>query len=171
MAEPASAAPGAAQPAAVQPAAEQPAGWVAVVELPIDVMSLIARVSDNGVGAISTFLGTVRHVNDGRDVTGIEYHAYQPMAARELALIAEETCSASPGLRLAIEHRVGTLGIGDVSVAIAASHARRAPALAATTYVIEALKRRVPIWKCEHYVDGSRAWVDPTTSTAPSMRT
>jgi len=139
-----------------------------VVE-PIDVASLIARVSDASVGAISTFLGTVRHVNDGRDVAGIEYHAYQPMAERELSLIAEETCTASPGLQLAIAHRVGTLGIGEVSVAIAASHARRAPALAATTYVIEALKRRVPIWKCEHYIDGSRAWVDPTSSAAPRM--
>lgn len=157
-----------AEAASSAPSAAQSCGWIAIVEQPIDMTSLIARVSDGSVGAISTFLGTVRHVNDGRDVTGIEYHAYQPMAERELALIADETCTASPGLRLAIEHRVGTLGIGEVSVAIAASHPRRAPALAATTYVIEALKRRVPIWKCEHYVDGSRAWVDPTTSVAPS---
>ena len=78
--------------------------------------------------------------------------------------IAEETCDASPGLRLAIVHRVGTLTVGEASVVIIASHARRAPAMAATQYVIETLKRRVPIWKCEHYVDGTREWVDPTNS-------
>jgi molybdopterin synthase catalytic subunit len=62
--------------------------------------------------------------------------------------------------RIAIEHRLGELSLGDVSVAIAVSHARRAPALDACRYVIEELKKRVPIWKREHYADGSRAWVD-----------
>ena len=135
---------------------------VAVVVDTIDVARLIARVSHAGVGAISTFLGTVREHNDGRAVTGIDYEAYEPMASLELMAIAQETCVATPGLQVAIEHRIGTLVVGDVSVAIAASHARRAPAMAATQRVIETLKQRVPIWKREHYVDGERAWVDPT---------
>ncbi len=135
---------------------------VAIVNAPIDVQRLTRYVEDAGVGAISLFLGTVRNVNEGRDVTGIDYEAYQPMAERELRLIVRERCDATPGLRLAVEHRVGTLVVGDVSVAIAAGHARRAPALAAAQQVIELLKRRVPIWKREHYVDGQRHWVDPT---------
>lgn len=108
------------------------------------------------------FLGTVRDVNDGRTVTGIEYSAYRTMAAHELHTIASEVCSASPGLQLAIEHRLGVLRVTDVSVAIVAAHARRAPALDASRAIIEALKQRVPIWKLEHYADGERAWVDPT---------
>ena len=135
---------------------------VAVVVDTIDVASLIAHVSHDGVGAISTFLGTVREHNDGRAVTGIDYEAYEPMASLELTAIARETCAATPGLQVAVEHRIGTLVVGEVSVAIAASHARRAPAMAATQRMIEALKQRVPIWKREHYVDGERAWVDPT---------
>ena len=147
------------------PTADASAGvrHVAIVEMPIDVQRLTSHVEHAGVGAVSIFLGTVRNFNDGRDVTGIDYEAYQPMAERELRSIARETCDESPGLRLAIEHRVGALRVGDVSVAIAASHARRAPALAAARRVIEALKTRVPIWKREHYVDGDRRWVDPTS--------
>ena len=59
-------------------------------------------------------------------------------------------------------HRTGTLRVGDVSVAIACAHAHRAPALDANRYVIEQLKRRVPIWKREHYLDGTSEWVDPS---------
>ncbi len=138
---------------------------VAIVTDPIDVGALLARASDAGVGAVSLFVGTVRDVNDGRAVTGIDYEAYQPMAESELTAIAREVCVATPGLRVAIEHRVGTLGIGDASVAIAAAHARRAPALDAARAIIESLKQRVPIWKREHYVDGDRAWVDPTRAS------
>ncbi len=145
---------------------DTPTPYVGVVDEPIDVSALIARVSGSSVGAISLFLGTVRDVHDGRAVTGIEYSAYRTMAAQELHTIATEVCLASPGLRLVIEHRLGVLRVSDVSVAIVASHARRAPALDATRAVIEALKQRVPIWKLEYYADGERAWVDPTGSSA-----
>ncbi|WP_337170634.1 molybdenum cofactor biosynthesis protein MoaE [Gemmatimonas aurantiaca] len=134
----------------------------AIVTAPIDVGALITRTQDDGVGAISVFLGTVRDFNDGRPVTGIEYEAYEAMAARELAAVAEEACAATPGLRVSVEHRVGTLGIGEVSVAIVAAHAHRAQACDGARAVIEALKQRVPIWKREHYVDGDRVWIDPT---------
>ncbi len=140
--------------------------YVGMVDEPIDVPALIARVSGSSIGAISLFLGTVRDVNDGRAVTGIEYSAYRTMAVQELRTIASEVYLASPGLQLAIEHRLGVLQVTDVSVAIVASHARRTPALDATRAIIEALKKRVPIWKLEHYADGERAWVDPTGSSA-----
>jgi molybdopterin synthase catalytic subunit len=65
-----------------------------------------------------------------------------------------------------VEHRIGELGLGEISVAIVAAHPHRAPAFEACRYVIEALKQRVPVWKREHYTDGSRAWVDPTASVS-----
>lgn len=139
---------------------------IAVDSVPIDVNALLSVVSDAGVGAVSLFLGTVRDLNDGRPVTGIDYEAYQPMAEQELRTIAQEVSDATPGLRIAIEHRVGTLLVGDISVAIAAAHPHRAQALDATRTVIDTLKKRVPIWKQEHYVDGERAWVDPTAAAA-----
>lgn len=135
---------------------------IAIVDGPIDVARMMSYVESDGVGAISLFVGTVRHHNDGRNVTGIDYEAYQPMAERELRAIAAEACATSDGLRVAIEHRVGTLTVGDISVAIAAAHARRAPAVIAAQQIIEVLKKRVPIWKREHYVDGERRWIDPT---------
>jgi molybdopterin synthase catalytic subunit len=143
---------------------------VAIVTDPIDVAALIRRVSDDGVGAVSIFLGTVRDLNDGRAVTGIDYEAYQPMAESELRAIADEAVNEAPGLRLAVEHRIGSLQVGEISVAIAASHARRAPALDGARSTIERLKVRVPIWKQEHYVEGDRAWIDPTAVAADTAR-
>jgi molybdopterin synthase catalytic subunit len=144
----------------------------AIVSAPIDVAALITRAQDAGVGALSVFLGTVRDLNDGRPVTGIDYEAYEGMAARELAAVAEEACATIPGLRVALEHRIGTLGIGDVSVAIVAAHAHRAQACDGSRAIIEALKQRVPVWKREHYVDGDRVWIDPTNAgSASSIRT
>jgi molybdopterin synthase catalytic subunit len=132
---------------------------VALVDREIDVAALIAEVSDNTCGASTVFLGCVRDVNDGRAVTAIEYSAYRSMAEREMAAIANEAQDAFGVSRLVIEHRLGTLALGEVSVAVVAAHPHRTPALDANRYAIEELKRRVPIWKLEHYVDGTREWV------------
>jgi molybdopterin synthase catalytic subunit len=134
----------------------------AIVSAPIDLSALIARAQHEGVGALSIFLGTVRDVNDGRRVTGMEYEAYEAMAASELAAVAAEACAEMPGLRVCVEHRIGTLALGDVSVAIVAAHAHRGPACDGARRIIETLKLRVPIWKREHYVEGDWTWVDPT---------
>lgn len=134
----------------------------AIVTHIIDAAALIAEVASDAHGATSLFLGTVRDVNDGRAVTGMEYTSYDAMASRELAKIAAEATERYGGVALVVEHRTGTLELREVSVAIAAAHAHRADALDATRYVIEQIKRRVPIWKREHYADGTREWIDPT---------
>jgi molybdopterin synthase catalytic subunit len=135
---------------------------VGIVDEPIDVAALYSSVVGAGVGAISVFLGTVRDSNDGHAVTGIDYDAYRPMAELELARIVAEVQQEIPGVVISTVHRLGTLGIGDVSVAIAAGHARRKQAMLATQQVIELIKERVPVWKLEHYADGRREWVDPS---------
>ena len=135
-----------------------------IVDRPIDAAALLAEVASVASGATSLFLGTVRDVNDGRAVTGMEYTAYGAMAARELSKIADEAAAQFGGAAIVGEHRIGELTLGEVSVAIAASHPHRRHALDATRFVIEELKRRVPIWKREHYADGTREWVDPTRS-------
>lgn len=136
--------------------------WARVTAEPLELDTLVARVGAPGVGAIASFLGTVRDHHDGRAVTGIDYEAYEPMASLELARVASEAAARWDGVRVAVEHRIGTLAVEEASVAIAVGSARRAPALDAMRHVIETLKVRVPIWKREHYVDGTRAWVDPT---------
>jgi molybdopterin synthase catalytic subunit len=135
----------------------------AIVEQPIDTAALIDEAGDDSCGAITVFLGCVRDVNDGRAVTGIQYCAYRAMAERELAAIAHEAQTKFGVTRLIVEHRLGALGLRDVSVAIVAAHAHRSPALDAQRFVIEELKRRVPIWKLEHYADGHREWVNAGT--------
>ncbi len=139
---------------------------IALVRRPIDASALLAEVHRSAIGASVLFLGTVRDVNDGRAVTGMEYTAYETMAHRELASIVGEAAMRFGTDDVVVEHRLGALDVGDISVAIAAAHAHRARAFEAARYVIEELKRRVPIWKLEHYVDGTREWVDPTAQTS-----
>ena len=131
---------------------------------PLDLVALLAGVASPANGALVVFLGTVREVNDGRSVSGIEYSAYEAMAAAELEAIASEACHRFGSGFARIVHRLGTLAIEDVSVGIAVGHAHRAEAYEMSRWIIEELKRRVPIWKREHYVDGTREWVDPTAA-------
>jgi molybdopterin synthase catalytic subunit len=137
-----------------------------LVRRPVDPVALIREVAGPANGAILLFLGVVREVNDGRGVTGIEYSAYEVMAAGELEAITEEA-GARFGVDLAIEHRLGELSLEEVSVGIAVGHPHRGEAYEASRWVIEELKRRVPIWKREHYADGTRNWVDPSGHRTP----
>jgi molybdopterin synthase catalytic subunit len=142
-----------------------------LVRTPIDPIAIIRRVSNAGNGAVLLFLGAVRQVNEGRDVTGIDYAAYEAMAQRELEAIVAEASAKFGTSDIAVQHRLGELGVEEVSVAIAVGHAHRDAAYSASRFVIEELKRRVPIWKREHYTDGTREWVDPTgraSAGAPS---
>jgi molybdopterin synthase catalytic subunit len=138
----------------------------ALVRRPIDPVALLAEAQRRRSGASVLFVGTVREMNDGRPVTGMEYTAYEAMATRELGAIIAEASDRFGTEDIVVEHRLGSLDVGEVSIGIVAAHAHRARAFDAARYVIEELKRRVPIWKLEHYVDGTREWVDPTAHAA-----
>ena len=131
----------------------------AIVSRPLDPAALLAEVSGAANGAAIVFVGTVRNVNDGRDVSGIDYAAYLPMAERELAAIVAEAAERFSTSNIVVEHRLGHLALTEASVVIAVSHAHRGAAYDASRYMIEELKHRVPIWKREEYVDGTREWV------------
>ena len=135
----------------------------ALVDRPIDVNALMAEVARTANGATLLFLGTVRDVNNGRAITGMDYSAYTSLAERELADIVSEAATKYEADDIIVEHRIGTLALGDASVAIAVAHPHRGPAYDASRYVIEQLKQRVPIWKLEHYTDGTREWVGAHT--------
>jgi molybdopterin synthase catalytic subunit len=132
----------------------------AIVSHPLNPTALLDEVSGLSNGASILFVGTVRNINDGRDVTGIDYAAYVPMAERELAAIVAEAAERFHTSDIVVEHRLGHLSLLDASVVIAVAHQHRASAYDASRYIIEELKRRVPIWKREEYVDGTREWVD-----------
>jgi len=142
----------------------------AIVTREIAPAALITEVQSTELGAISLFLGTVRDTNDGRSVAGIDYSAYTAMAESELDAILAEAQDRFGVTALVVEHRIGVLALGAASVAIVAAHPHRAPALDCTRFVIDEIKKRVPIWKLEHYVDGTREWVDPTRASEVSSR-
>ena len=133
-----------------------------LVRTPIDPMVVVGAVAGPDNGAVLLFLGAVRRVNDGRGVSGIDYAAYEAMAQRELEAIVAEGAQRFGTRDVAVQHRLGELAVEDVSVAIAVGHPHRDTAYALSRWVIEELKRRVPIWKREHYTDGTREWVDPS---------
>jgi molybdopterin synthase catalytic subunit len=131
----------------------------AIVDRPIDPCALLGQVAQSRNGATVLFVGTVRDVNDGSPVSGLDYSAYTAMAERELANIVAEAASRWETPDIVVEHRVGSLDLGDASVAIAAAHPHRGEAFEAARYIIEELKKRLPVWKKEHYVDGRSEWV------------
>ena len=127
----------------------------------IDVGALLneARPSDGGV---CVFLGVVRNENEGRATVSIEYQAYGPMAEAEMARISRQIEREWPRTRVTMIHRAGSLGIGEVSVAIVATSPHRVEAFEACRAAIDRIKTRVPIWKKEFHPDGSSEWIDPT---------
>jgi molybdopterin synthase catalytic subunit len=126
---------------------------------PIDAADLLAEVQSAERGGTCAFLGTVR--NDA-GVTGIEYSAYEAMAGNEIERILGEAHAQWPETRVTLQHRLGLIPVGEASIAIAAAAPHRDEAFAACRYVIEEVKKRLPIWKKELHADGSATWVDPS---------
>jgi molybdopterin synthase catalytic subunit len=125
---------------------------------PIDVSAVLAEVTHPGAGGIALFVGTTRDENEGRRVDRLEYEAYDGMAASEMASIGAEMRRRWPLLAVAMVHRVGVVPVTEASVAVAVAAPHRDEAFAACRYGIDTLKAHVPIWKKEHYADGSR-WI------------
>ncbi|MDR7544219.1 MAG: molybdenum cofactor biosynthesis protein MoaE [Armatimonadota bacterium] len=128
-----------------------------LVRDPISLDALLAAVRHPGAGAVVVFLGTVRRHSRGRDVHHLEYEAYDTLARREMARIAAHA-AARWGVRIAMVHRLGTLAIGEISVAIAVAAPHRREAFEAGRFAIDTLKQTVPIWKKEVWADGSE-WI------------
>jgi molybdopterin synthase catalytic subunit len=125
---------------------------------PIDPGAVVAEVADERAGAIATFLGTTRIESRGRTVLHLEYEAYEGMAEKVMAEIAETLAARYELCKIAITHRVGRVGIGETSVAIADSAPHREHALAACKEAIDTLKVDVPLWKKEIY-EGGEEWI------------
>jgi molybdopterin synthase catalytic subunit len=125
---------------------------------PIDPQSVIREVSDERAGGIATFIGTTRIQSRGRTVEHLEYEAYEGMAEQVMANLAADLKRKYDLCEVAITHRVGRVGIGELSVVIAISAPHRSDALAACTEAIDRLKETVPLWKKEVY-EGGEEWI------------
>jgi molybdopterin synthase catalytic subunit len=118
-------------------------------------------VFDASCGGIALFVGTVRNQTKNKEVTLLDFSAYTSMALKEMQRIADKTLSDFDILKIAIHHAEGELKIGDIPVIIAVSSPHRKAAFDACQFAIDMLKKTVPIWKKEHFVDGE-VWVNST---------
>lgn len=131
---------------------------IKLLDTPLSVAECSAWVEDGSTGGTVLFVGTVRDNTKGREVIRLEFEAYEPMAISEMRKIAERAARQWPVKRIAIHHRVGNLGIGDIAVIIGVSTPHRGEAFAACQFAIDTLKQTVPIWKKEIFADGE-VWV------------
>jgi molybdopterin synthase catalytic subunit len=134
----------------------------AIVAGPLSLDPLIDTVRAahaGGIGAVATFAGLVRAENLGRQVTHLDYEAYEPLAVKSFVRIADEVAASWPDATIGVHHRVGRLDIGEASIAIVAVSAHRGAAFAACRYAIERVKQVAPVWKHEHFV-GGHVWIE-----------
>ncbi len=131
-----------------------------LTDSPLTIEPLLDEVRSPERGGIASFLGVVRSELGGRAVLRLEYSAYREMAEAECARVVAEAEARWP-VKVGLRHRLGTLEVGETAVIVIAAGGHRDEAFLACRQVIEALKRRVPIWKREHYADGGLDWVDP----------
>ena len=129
-----------------------------IVDHAIDPAAVLARFSSPEDGACVLFLGVVRNHNEGHAVVSVEYEAYREMADKVLKTIAGEAEDQFETDRITVLHRIGDLEVGEVATAIAVSTPHRAEAYEASRFIIEEIKKRLPIWKRERYPEGEGGW-------------
>jgi molybdopterin synthase catalytic subunit len=117
-------------------------------------------LQDPEAGGICLFVGTIRNKNQNKDVENLTMEAYNAMAKKQMERIATEAASQWPIRKISVSHRTGKLEIGDIAVIIGVCSIHRAEAFKACEWLIDTLKKEVPIWKNEFYTDGS-AWHVP----------
>lgn len=131
----------------------------------LDPEAITDRVRSNTAGAVITFLGTTRDSTADREVLYLEYEAYEPMAEKKLAEVAQEMMDKWPLTAVAISHRLGRLEISDISLVVAVSSQHRGYAFEAAQYSVDRLKQMVPIWKKEFF-KGGEVWVESPEDVA-----
>ena len=131
---------------------------IKISSTPLNPEDANAFVTNELCGGIVTFIGTARKFTQNKEVLRLEFEAYEPMAIKEMTKIAEQILQDFPAEKVAIHHRVGTVGLKEIAVIIAVACPHRKAAFAACEYAIDTLKETVPIWKKEIFEDGE-VWV------------
>jgi molybdopterin synthase catalytic subunit len=127
-------------------------------DMPLSVDDVLAAVADPAAGGTAIFVGTVRDEDGGRAVEDLGYSAH-PTAVAQMRRVAEKVAADHPSIAVAAVHRVGDLSVGDIAVIVAVSCPHRGEAFAACRQLIDDLKSSVPIWKHQHFGDGTDEWV------------
>jgi molybdopterin synthase catalytic subunit len=128
---------------------------IALTREPIDAEELVARAKRGEDGAVVVFDGMVRNNTRGRQTLYLDYEAYEKMAAKQMDQLAREAVDRFSVRGVSMVHRLGRLGVGETSVLIAVASAHRGAAFEACRWLIDSLKKTVPIWKKETFADGT----------------
>ena len=131
-----------------------------LVSGPIEVAPLLAAAAQPSCGAVNLFLGTTRDHHDGRAVVRLEYEAHEAMAREALAALERAACERFALAHCTVVHRLGVVPVTEASVAVVVASAHRGSAFEASRWIMDELKRTVPIWKKEFYADGDARWVE-----------
>ena len=131
-----------------------------LTDCPIDVDKITEQLTQLGAGAVITFEGRVRDHNEGRAVEMLDYECYPELVETEAKKILDEAVERFDILKVICTHRVGKLKVSDLALFIGVSAAHRGPAYAASRFIVDEIKKRLPIWKKEGYTDGDTQWVD-----------
>ncbi|HLT87776.1 MAG TPA: molybdenum cofactor biosynthesis protein MoaE [Sphingobacterium sp.] len=124
----------------------------------IDVMALWEQAHHPEAGGVVLFSGEVRNNHQGKEVSHLYYEAAEQMANKMIAALLDEA-KQRWGLKVAIAvHRLGKVSVMETAVVVITAAAHREEAYAANQYIIDRIKHHVPLWKCEHFVDGEQAW-------------
>jgi len=134
---------------------------ISLTHSPIDSSIILAQVASNDAGAVVLFLGTTREFTKGRQTASLDYECYPQMAEAKLAELEAQAREIWPLVHVSIVHRLGRLGLGEASIAIAVSSSHRQAAFEAGKWLIDTIKEDVPIWKQENWADGTSEWVHP----------
>lgn len=135
-------------------------GLFALVSSPLDAAEFVRKVGHPSCGAVCSFVGHTRDTNRGLRVVRLEYEAFEAMTGPEMARIFERARAAQPEsvLRMAVAHRTGVVGVGEPSVVVAVASPHRDAAFLCCRFLIDELKRSLPVWKKEIYADGHH-WI------------
>ncbi len=136
---------------------------------PIVLSEFLKDPSHYRAGASVLFLGRVRENSHGKKVLTLEYEAYEPMAEDMLKGLVETCFQKGSLLEVRLLHRLGKVGLGEIAVAIEILSEHRSDAYSASRFLIEEIKRNVPIWKREYFEDGSYAWGNCIHEAVPSL--
>ena len=142
---------------------------IQITHEPLDPEAITALVRRPTNGAVVTFLGTTRDATGDRRVLHLEYEAYEPMAEKKLAEIAQEMRERWSLGDVAIAHRLGRLEVGETSLVVAVASPHRREAFGACQYAVDRIKQTVPIWKKE-YFEGGKVWIESPEDVAMRER-
>ncbi len=134
---------------------------IEITDNAIDIASVHRSLANADCGAQVVFTGTTRRTTGDRTTLRLEYDCYQPMAIAELEKLRDQATSRWPLQACAIVHRIGVVDIGEASIAVGVASPHRKDAFEAAQWIMDTLKKKVPIWKKEQWADGETEWVHP----------